>query len=75
MDNNSNPQEQSQPSPGYSKLQLAEVGRDSTLSKGIAVWKRGTMPQHAELQKMPVAARHWYNKLGPIQDHRQCSVH
>ena len=49
--------------PGYTKLQLAELqGLDPTLSHVMAVWKRGTKPEHAELLKMPVAARHWYSK-------------
>ena len=36
--------------------------RDPILSKVIAVLKRGTKPEHAELLKMLVAARHWYSK-------------
>ena len=56
------------PFPGYSKLQLAELqGLDPTLSKVMAVWKAGTKPEHAELQKMPVAARHWYNKWDQVK--------
>ena len=47
------------PFPGLTKLPLAELqGMDNTPSKVMAVWKRGTKPDHAELLKMPVAARH-----------------
>ena len=35
---------------------------DPTLSQVMAVWKRNTKPEHAELLTMPVTARHWYNK-------------
>ena len=51
------------PFPGYKKIQLAELqGMDPTLSQVMAVWKRDTKPEHAELLTMPVTARHWYSK-------------